>query len=273
MDISLLKEICRAECEAISNLPSSSKGKIVKRGASGDITKMIDKVAEEAAVRCLQELGFEGSLLSEELGLVKIGGENYPLVVLDPIDGTTNAIRGINLYSISVALSDGPRLSDIVSAAVMELPSKRLFSAEKGAGAFLDGTRINTNGHVALSNALVGVDFNVRGNRGRVYEVLPVLMAVKHIRNLGSAALGLCYTASGSLDFYLDNRSLLRVTDIASAYLILKEAGAQVLALDGSELDCPLDLTARIELIAGEEKICREVLSMIGSRNNRLNKL
>lgn len=263
MGISVLKEICRAEYEAISKIPPTSIGEVVKRGASGDITKLIDKVAEDAAVRCLQTMGFEGSILSEELGLFRIGNEDYPLVVLDPIDGTTNATRGINLYSISVAISSGPRLSDVESAVVMELPSTRTFQAVRGFGSFLDGVQIRINGSLPISKALAGMDFSVKGDRGKLYEVLPVLLAVKHIRNLGSAALGLCYTACGSLDFYLDNRSLLRVTDIASSYLILKEAGASVLDLNGNDLDCPLDLSTRVGLVAGSESICREVLSMI----------
>jgi myo-inositol-1(or 4)-monophosphatase len=272
MSLDLLKGVCRSALSAISGFsarsPPSSLREVVKRGAGGDLTKRIDKVAEDAAVSYLESAGFRGSLLSEELGVKRFGGEEYPLVVLDPVDGTTNATRGIALYSISAAIALGPRLSDVESAVVMEIPSGRAFWAERGSGAFLDGVPIRVNDGVDVPKSLAGLDFNVRGNREKVYEVLPVLLSVKHIRNLGSAALGLCYTASGALDFYLDNRLLLRVTDIAASVLILREAGAKVLDLEGNDLDCTLELAERVELIAGCEKVCREVLSLI-RRNAR----
>ncbi|MGF3499003.1 MAG: inositol monophosphatase family protein [Candidatus Methanosuratincola sp.] len=272
MSLDLLKGICRSEFSAISGFsarsPPSSLREVVRRGASSDLTKRIDKVAEDAAVSYLDCAGFRGSLLSEELGVRRFGGEAYPLVVLDPVDGTTNATRGIALYSISAAIARGPRLSDVEAAVVMEIPSRRIFWAERGSGAFLDGVPIRVNDGAELHRSLAGLDFNVRGDRQKVYEVLPVLLSVKHIRNLGSAALGLCYTACGALDFYLDNRSLLRVTDIAASVLILREAGAKVLDLEGNDLDCPLDLVERVELIAGCEKVCREVISLI-KRNAR----
>lgn len=274
MSLDLLKGICKSAFSAISDFSAratpSSLCEVVQRGASGDLTKRIDKVAEDAAVSYLLSAGFGGSILSEELGLKRLGSMDYPLVVLDPVDGTTNATRGISLYSISAALAQGPRLSDVKSAAVMEIPSGRIFCAEEGAGAFLDGVPIRANAHVELSKSLAGLDFNVRGNRQKVYEALPVILSVKHIRNLGSAALGLCYTATGALDFYLDNRRLLRVTDIAASVLILREAGAKVLDLEGNDLDCPLDLAERVGLVAGCEKVCREVISLI--RRNALAK-
>lgn len=273
MSLDLLKGICGSEFSAISGFsarsPLSSLREVVKKGASGDLTKRLDKVAEDAALSYLESTGFRGSLLSEELGVKRFCGEEYPLVVLDPVDGTTNATRGIALYSISAALARGPRLSDVESAVVMEFPSGRVFWAERGSGAFLDGAPIRVNEGVELGRSLAGLDFNVRGNRQKVYEALPILLSVKQIRNLGSAALGLCYTACGALDFYLDNRCLLRVTDIAASVLILREAGAKVLDLDGNDLDCPLDLAERIELVAGCEKACREALSLIRSSRGR----
>ncbi len=267
MSLNLLKGICESAFSAISGFclraPLSSLGEVVRRGASGDLTKRIDKLAEDASVSYLLSAGFGGSILSEELGLKRIGSSDYPLLVLDPVDGTTNATRGIPLYSISAALAHGPRLSDVDCAVVMEIPSRRIFYAAKGGGAFLDGAPIRANASVELHDSLAGIDFNVLGNREKVYEVLPVLLSVKHTRNLGSAALGLCYTACGALDFYLDNRRLLRVTDIAASALILREAGARVLDLEGNDLDCPLDLAERVGLFAGCEKACREVISLI----------
>ena len=263
MSLKLLEGLCKAEMKAISQLKPHEYSRIIKQGAGGDFTKMIDLVAEEAAVSYLNAAGFQGTLLSEELGERKFGDAGYPLLVLDPVDGTTNAARGISFYSISVAESEGPRLSDVRAGMVVELPSGRVFSAERGKGALLDGEPFSTATSVNLSEALIGIDFNVVGNREKLMEVVPICLRVRHSRNLGSAAMGLCYAANGALDLYIDNRGFLRVTDIAAAYIIMKEAGGSVLDMQGSELDCRLSLAERIALVAGPRKACIESLGLM----------
>lgn len=272
MNTTFLEGICRAESEAISKLAPHLVDKIVKQGAGGDHTKMIDLVAEEAAISYLESVGFKGRLLSEELGEKRFDADDFPLIVLDPIDGTTNAARGINFFSISAALSLGGQLSDLIAGTVMELPSGRLFTAEKLKGAFMDCKRIGVRAESSLRDGLIGVDLNVLGNRQKMYEILPLCLGVKHIRNMGSAALELCYVASGGLDLYADNRGLLRVTDIAAAYVILLEAGGSMLDLKGNTLDCELSLSERISLVAGSEANCREALSLIDGKRSETGK-
>ncbi len=244
-------------------MSQDAAGQVLRQGASGDFTKVIDSTAEAACVAYLEGIGFSGRLVSEELGEKRFGSSDYPLIVLDPIDGTTNATRGISFYSISVAVSSGPTMRDVYAGAVLELPSGRLFTGERGRGALLDGKPIRTNNPASLQGALIGVDLNVMGNRKRFKEMTGLCLAVKHVRNMGSAALELSYVASGALDLYADNRGLLRVTDIAAAIIILKEAGGVTLGLDGKELDCPLDLKQRVSLVAGSKGACAEALSII----------
>ncbi len=271
MSLDLLKGICAASSEAISRLPSHALDRVIKEGAGGDFTKMIDLVAEEAAVSYLEGAGFSGRLLSEELGEKRFGNSDYPLLVLDPVDGTTNATRGISFYSVSAAAASGASLSSVFAGAVLELPSGRLFSAERGDGACLDGKRISVRENPDLREGLIGVDFNVRGDRRKMAELVELCLYVKHSRNMGSAALLLCYVADGALDLYVDNRGMLRVTDVAAPYIILKEAGASVIDLSGSDLECSLDLRERLSVVAGSESACREALSLIrGERRGKL---
>ncbi len=267
MSLDLLKGICRASSEAISRLPYHALDRVIKEGAGGDFTKMIDLVAEEAAVSYLQGADFSGRLLSEELGEKRFGSSDYPLLILDPVDGTTNATRGISFYSVSVAAASGPSLSSILAGAVLELPSGRLFSAEKGKGAYLDGRRIGIKENPDLRDGLIGVDFNVRGDREKMSELIELCLYVRHSRNMGSAALMLCYVAAGALDLYVDNRGMLRVTDVAAPYIILREAGASVTDLRGADLECDLSLCDRISIIAGSGKACGEALSLIRGEN------
>jgi len=263
MALSLLEGLCRAEFEAIAKLPLSVSQQELKVGAGGDRTKMVDQIAEEAAISFLKSSCFQGRLLSEEAGEVNFGSADYPMIVLDPVDGTTNASRGISFYCISAAISSGPRLSDVYAGAVMELPSGKVFTAEKGNGAYLDGVKITCKVANSLKQGLIGVDLNVHGNKSKLEQMIPLCLHVKHLRNMGSAALELCYVASGALDLYADNRCLLRTTDIAAARIILLEAGASLLDLDGNALQCRLDLKERVSLVAGHIDSCKEALSFM----------
>lgn len=263
MGLELLRGLCQAELAAISRLSPAAYHKVVKKGAGGDQTKMIDLVAEEAAVAFLESEGFQGRLLSEELGERRFGSQDYPLIVLDPIDGTNNAARGINFYSISAAISSGPHLSDIYAGTVVELPSGRVFAAEKGGGAYLDNARISVKDAGSLQESMIGIDLNVQGNRQKLEQMIPLCLHVRHMRNMGSAALELCYVASGGLEMYADNRGMLRVTDIAASYLVLMEAGATLLDLEGKRLDCELNLQERVSLMAGSLRACQEALRLI----------
>ncbi|MGC8937117.1 MAG: inositol monophosphatase family protein [Candidatus Methanomethylicaceae archaeon] len=263
MSLQLLEGLCKAEMDAISKISPQSSLEVIKIGAGGDQSKLIDLVAEEAAISFLRAAGFEGRLISEEIGEKRFGNKDYPILLLDPIDGTTNAVRGMIPYSISAALSSGEALSSVFASTVVELPSGRVYNAVKGGGAYLNGRRISINNPPPIRYAIIGVDINVRRDRTKIDQILPILSEVKNIRVMGTAALELCYVASGGLDLYIDNRGLLRVTDIAASYLILKEAGASILRLDGSELDAPLNLSERISLLAGHYNLCIEALSKI----------
>lgn len=263
MTMDLLLSTCKAVSQAVSEVSPLEAGRVLRRGAGGDFTKLVDLVAEEAAVSHLERAGFQGTLLSEELGTRQYGPNPLPLLVLDPVDGTTNATRGLGFYAVSLAASAGSRLSDVFAGVVMELPSGRIFTAEKGKGAALNGSNIATPTPPPLGQSLIGVDLNVQGDRRKLGEILPIVLGAKHIRNIGSAALELCLVASGGLDLYVDNRGLLRVTDIAASCIILREAGAAVLDVGGMPLDCQLDLRERVSLVAGQEKICSEAIALL----------
>lgn len=257
----LLEELCRVGMKAIIEISYDEYSKVIGQGAGGEKTKLIDFVAEKAIISHLESLGFEGKVISEEMGERKFGDKDYPLIILDPLDGTTNAIRGIMLYSISVAISNGPNLSNVYAGAVMEVPSGRIFKAEREKGAYFDGRKIKVGNVNSLRRATIGIDVKAEGKF--IKNILPILYRAKLIRILGSAALELCYVASGALDLYIDIRNLLRITDVAAAYIILKESGATILNSDGSNLDCPIDLKRRISIIAGNKTLCEEVISLI----------
>jgi myo-inositol-1(or 4)-monophosphatase len=113
------------------------------KGASGDKTFPIDKEAEDLIVGAFEELGEPMSILSEEVGIKDIRGGGR-LVIIDPIDGSKNAISGVPFYCSSIAVAEGDRVEDITLAYVTNLVTGDEFWAEKGKGAYFNGERIHT---------------------------------------------------------------------------------------------------------------------------------
>ena len=235
------------------------------RGAGGDITKHIDKVAEDALFQTLKRTDVSCTVISEESGTTELGlHPSQFYVVTDPVDGTTNAVRGLPFLDISLAVSKAQILESVEVALVTDLLRDITYTAENGRGAFRNGERIKPSEIVELGEALIGVDFNTLGSRLVADKLLAVLAKTRHLRHLGANALEICYVADGTSDAFIDIRGKLRVTDIAAAQLILKEAGGIITAPTGKQLTARLHPTQRVSFIAAANKsIHDEILSQV----------
>jgi fructose-1,6-bisphosphatase/inositol monophosphatase family enzyme len=186
-----------------------------------------DLAADAAGVRVLDEAGV--GVLSEETGLR--GAERDLVVVLDPLDGSTNASRGIPWFATSLCAvdADGPR-----AALVVDLPHGRTFTAVRGAGASVDGVPLATSGCTDPAEAVVGI------------SGLPSHpVGWRQFRTLGAAALDLCAVAEGTLDGFVDcSPSAHGVWDYLGGALVCAEAGAVVADALGRDL-VVLDHAAR----------------------------
>ena len=192
----------------------------------------LDQVADAAALDVLDAAGV--GVLSEESGLR--AGSGSETVIVDPVDGSTNASRGIPHYCISLCAVDSssadaaaahPDATVVIPIAglVRHLVSGEEFTAVAGGGAHLDGHPIAPSGCEHGARAVIGVS-------GRPGAELPVWQ----VRVLGSAALDLCAVACGRLDAYLDLNSNHGVWDYAAGILICSEAGAWIGEADSREL-------------------------------------
>jgi len=192
-----------------------------------------DLIADEAALAVLGEAGLD--VYSEESG--RTDGDGGLVVVIDPLDGSTNAARRISWWATSLCVLDdeGPRV-----ALVDDLVHRTRTVAVRGQGAECDGGPVAPSGCHDLSRAIVGLNGLPARHLGWA-----------QCRALGAAALDLCAVATGRLDGFVDcSGSGLAPWDYLGALLICREAGATVLAAD----DRPLhDLTApvRREIVAG----------------------
>jgi len=230
-------------------------------GAGGDVMKKIDLVAEKALIATLEDHSVSCTLISEETGIKKVGPEPSEFyITTDPLDGTTNALRGIPFVATSIAVSKVPNLQGVETALVADLFHDVTFIAQKGQGALRNGERIKPSSTSSLDEAVIGVDFNTLKIKELVTRLAALLERTKHLRHLGANALEICYVADGTIDAFLDLRGKLRVTDIAAAYLILQEAGGLMVTPEGTEMSIPLAPTQRVSFIATANRPLYELI-------------
>jgi fructose-1,6-bisphosphatase/inositol monophosphatase family enzyme len=222
-------------------------------GADGTLTKYVDKLAEDVAIKFIEKADIDVNILSEEAGFLDFDGE-YTFV-LDPVDGTRNAYRGIPFYSVSLGVGKS-MLSDVEYGIVKNIPTGEVFFAEKGYGAFLNKKRIGVP-NVPAKEILSSIPL------GKNFDALTISLAKRgFVRSLGSASLEMCMVALGALDFYVISKEYLRVTDIAASTLIVREAGGTVTDIHGGELDISLSLDERTSVIAAcSKEVIHKIIS------------
>jgi myo-inositol-1(or 4)-monophosphatase len=219
-------------------------------GEGGDETTAIDAAAEAAIVARLEALhatGVDFVLISEELGERPFGRSPTTYVVVDPIDGSVNAKRGIPFFSLSVAVAEGPAMRDVAFGYVHDFGSGEEWTAERGRGAYLDGRPLSGLGpkdEIELLSFEATMTHFVASKAGAFLDLAP------RLRIMGSLALSLCHLAAGRVDGVVSLKPI-RSVDIAAGQLLLRE---QRLAIDlpdtGSFDDAPLDVGSRSRVVA-----------------------
>jgi myo-inositol-1(or 4)-monophosphatase len=235
------------------------------RGAGGDQMKLVDLAAEKAILEVLMQHDLSFTLVSEESG-IKEFGENAKniYVTVDPIDGTTNLVRGLPFYCSSIAVSRKPILSDVYAALVTDLVQGTTYTATKSGGAYRNGKKITTSTVTSLTEAVVGLDLNTYKAKEIAPQLSELIQNTKHIRHFGANALELCFVAEGLTDAFVDIRGKLRTTDVAAGFLILKEAGGTISDPDGKAVDVKLDPQQTLKFVAsGNPEIHKSILNLI----------
>ena len=216
-------------------------GNTIGLGADGTVTKFIDKLAEDVALNVIEKSKLKVNVLSEEAGFIDNDGK-YTFV-LDPLDGTRNAYRGIPFYSVSIAVGN-KCISDVEYGIVKNIPTGDTYIAEKGVGAFLNSKRFcvpEIPDKELLSSLALGKNFD---------KVTMKFARKDKVRSLGSSSLEMCMVAIGALDYFIVGKEYLRVVDIAASTLILREAGGFVTNIYGEDLDMSFNLEERTSVVA-----------------------
>lgn len=232
----------------LAELPTRAQREpVLRTGQGGDDTTAIDAAAEEVVVRRLEALGLDLTLVSEELGIRTFGAGGELRVVVDPIDGSVNAKRGIPYFSLSLAVADGPAMDDVTFGFVHDFGAGEEWVAERGRGARLGGEPLDGPGPKEIVEILALEGTTTEA----IADVVSGLRGVaQRVRVMGSLALSLCHLAAGRIDAVCCLKPA-RSIDIAAAQLLVRERGLAIdLFEDPPFGDARLDLGQRSRIVA-----------------------
>lgn len=220
-----------------------------------DYASEVDGLAEEAIVKELRRAHPDYAILGEEGGAQKgRGGNNRYTWVIDPLDGTSNYLRGLPHWCVSIALVEN---GEPLHAVVFDPLRNELFTASRGAGTQLNERRMRVAERRELAGAMLGTGFapRERARAGAQLECIRELLRdAEDIRRTGSAALDLAYTAVGRLDGYFE--AGVKPWDIAAGVLLVREAGGSVSDFKGAPTG-PMDArgTASRQIVAANVRL------------------
>jgi len=237
--------------DRVDSLTVSEKG-------SGDYVSEVDRAAEQCIVQALRKTWPEHGFLCEESGLIEGqgAGRDY-LWIIDPLDGTTNFLRGVPHFAVSIACQYKGRLEHAV---VLDPVRQEEFTASRGHGASLNGRRLRVSSRKSLTGALVGTGFVYHKNAERLDNYLGMYRALTEqcggLRRAGAASLDLAYVAAGRFDAFWEFG--LSEWDMAAGALLIQEAGGLVSDFAGTEQFLP-----KSQIVAGNPKCFKAVLTAI----------
>jgi myo-inositol-1(or 4)-monophosphatase len=252
--------LCRAARDDVARvlveLPRRAEREpVVGAGEGGDDTTAIDAAAERAILDRFR--GEDVKLVSEEAGVL---GNGRFTVVIDPIDGSLNAKRGIPFFSISIAVADGDTMDDVFLGYVYDFGTKEEWTATRGGGAFLNGSALTERPKdelEILSFEATTLEY-VTQNAARFTGV------AHRLRIMGSLAITLCHLAAGRVDGVVSLKNA-RSVDIAAAQLLVRERGFSIDLPEAPPFgSAPLDLAGRSRVAAaGTEELCRRLATAL----------
>ncbi len=257
-------EICRASVadvqRVLAELPTRAEREpVVGQGLGGDETTAIDKAAEDAILARFRAI--DGiTIVSEEAGRL---GDGSTIVVIDPIDGSLNAKRGIPFFSVSIAVAGGPTMGDVHFGYVYDFGTGEEWVARRGEGATLNGEQLT----VRPKDTIEILSFEATLTSLIARDAPKIAELAYRLRIMGSLALSLCHLAAGRVDAVCSLKGA-RSVDIAAAQLLVREAGLAIELFDDPRSfgEAELDLEGRSRVAAaGTVELCRRLAEALSA--------
>jgi myo-inositol-1(or 4)-monophosphatase len=250
--------LCRAAVEdvrgVLTELPRrSDREPVVGSGMGGDETTAIDAAAERVILARFE--GLDGlTIVSEEVGVI---GDGPTHVVVDPIDGSLNAKRGIGFFALSIAVASGPTMEDVDFGFVHDFGTEEEWTATRGEGARLDGRLLESQ---LPKEQIEILAFEATRTASVAEKAAAVVDLAYRLRIMGSLALSLCHLAAGRIDAVCSLKPA-RAVDIAAAQLLVLERGLAIDLPDAPPFAAaPLDVEGRSRVVAaGTPEVCRQL--------------
>jgi myo-inositol-1(or 4)-monophosphatase len=250
--------LCRAAVEdvrgVLAELPRrADRESVVGSGKGGDDTTAIDAAAERVILARFEGLD-DLTIVSEEIGVI---GDGATHVVIDPIDGSLNAKRGIGFFALSIAVASGPTMGDVDFGFVHDFGTGEEWTAMRGEGARLDGTLLE--GELPKKQIEI-LAFEATLTSSVAEKAAAVVDLAYRLRIMGSLALSLCHLAAGRIDAVCSLKPA-RAVDIAAAQLLVRERGLAIDLPDAAPFGAaPLDVEGRSRVVAaGTPEVCRQL--------------
>jgi myo-inositol-1(or 4)-monophosphatase len=249
---------CREAVEGVrrvlAELPTRAEREpVVGVGMGGDETTAIDAAAERAVLACFEDVD-DVTIVSEEAGRL---GDGRVHVVVDPIDGSLNAKRGIGFFSLSIAVASGPTMGDVEFGFVHDFGTEEEWTASRGDGARLNGHPLD--GYLPKERIEI-LAFEATLTASVAEKAAAVVDLAYRLRIMGSLALSLCHLAAGRVDAVCSLKPA-RSVDIAAGQLLVLERGLAIdLFEDPPFAAAPLDVEGRSRVVAaGTPQLCRQL--------------
>jgi len=244
----------------LAELPTrADREPVVGTGEGGDETTAVDQAAERAVLARFEHV--DGlTIVSEEIGLL---GDGPVHVVVDPIDGSLNAKRGIGFFALSVAVASGPTMGDVEFGFVHDFGSEEEWTAARGDGARLNGHLLE--GDLPKERIEI-LSFEATRTAAVAEKAAAVVDLAYRLRIMGSLALSLCHLAAGRVDAVCSLKPA-RSVDIAAAQLLVRERGLAIdLFEDQPFAAAPLDLEGRSRVVAaGTPELCQQLAAALSA--------
>ncbi len=223
----------------------------------GNFVSAADHKAEQIIYDELSKAREGYGFLMEERGAIE-GADKTHRWIVDPLDGTTNFLHGIPIFNISIGLE---REGQIVAGVVYNPAMDELYTAEKGKGAFVNDRRLRVSGRKNLIDCVFSTGtptMNAVVHDKFLGEVRTVMNKVASFRRLGSAALDLCWVASGRFDGFWERN--LQAWDMAAGLLMVREAGGYVTDINGGT-----DMFGTNSIVAANTHMHKPLLELVGT--------
>lgn len=214
-----------------------------------------DHKAEDIVFTELRKARPGYGFLMEERGAIAGSDETHRWIV-DPLDGTTNFLHGIPLFSVSIGLE---REGQLVAGVIYNPISNELYTAERGKGAFVNDRRLRVSARRDISNAVIATGIPHRGRPGHGTfrrELEAVMPELAGLRRTGAASIDLAWTAAGRFDAYWEHN--IQAWDMAAGVLMVREAGGLATDADGGQ-----DLFGSGSVVCGNPQIQRSLLDLL----------